>query len=76
VVSCFCNLEEVEKTSPGCGTSSRVIFIVLDATAGSGSTLIAAQQCNRCFIGIEKESKYVIAFYERLHELQALKEAE
>jgi site-specific DNA-methyltransferase (adenine-specific) len=32
--------------------------LVLDNCCGAGSTLIAAQNVNRKFIGIEKEEKY------------------
>ena len=40
--------------------------IILDNCAGSGSTLIAAQNLNRQFIGIEKEEKYYKVIIERL----------
>lgn len=42
--------------------------IVLDCCAGSGSTLIAAKNLNRQFIGIEKEEKYFNICLERLKE--------
>jgi len=40
--------------------------LVLDNTCGSGSTLVAAQNLNRRFIGIEKEEKYFNIAKERL----------
>lgn len=40
--------------------------LVLDNCAGSGSTLIAAKNLNRQFIGIEKEEKYFNIAKERL----------
>lgn len=39
---------------------------ILDSCAGSGSTLIAAKNLNRNFIGIEKEEKYYNIIKERL----------
>lgn len=41
--------------------------LVLDNCAGSGSTLIAARNLNRNFIGIEKEQKYFDIIQERLN---------
>lgn len=40
--------------------------IILDSFAGSGSTLLAAKNLNRAFIGIEKEKKYFDIIKERL----------
>lgn len=40
--------------------------IVLDCFAGSGSTLLAAKNLNRQFIGIEKEKEYYDIILERL----------
>lgn len=40
--------------------------LVLDNCAGSGSTLVAAQNLNRQFIGIEKEKEYYDICLERL----------
>lgn len=40
--------------------------LVLDNCAGSGSTLVAAKNLNRQFIGIEKEEKYYNICLERL----------
>jgi site-specific DNA-methyltransferase (adenine-specific) len=40
--------------------------IVLDNCAGSGSTLVAAKNLNRQFIGIEKEKEYYDICLERL----------
>lgn len=40
--------------------------VVLDNCAGSGSTLVAAKNLNRPFIGIEKEKKYYDICIERL----------
>lgn len=40
--------------------------MVLDCFAGSGSTLVAAKELNRKFIGIEKEKKYFDICVERL----------
>jgi site-specific DNA-methyltransferase (adenine-specific) len=42
--------------------------LILDNCAGSGSTLVAAKNCNRQFIGIEKEVKYYNICRERLNE--------
>ena len=42
--------------------------LVLDNCAGSGTTLLAAANLNRQFIGIEKEEKYVEVIRERLEE--------
>lgn len=42
--------------------------LILDNCAGSGSTLIAAKNLNRNFIGIEKEIKYVEIIKKRLKE--------
>ncbi len=41
--------------------------LVLDNCAGSGSTLLAARNLNRDFIGIEKEEKYFEIIKERLY---------
>jgi site-specific DNA-methyltransferase (adenine-specific) len=43
--------------------------IVLDNCAGSGSTLVAAQNLNRQFIGIEKEKQYYNICIKRLNYL-------
>lgn len=40
--------------------------LILDNCAGSGSTLVAAKNLNRQFIGIEKESKYYNICLERI----------
>ncbi len=40
--------------------------LILDNCAGSGSTLVAARNLNRQFIGIEKEEKYYNIILERL----------
>lgn len=40
--------------------------IVLDNCAGSGTTLLAAKNLNRQFIGIEKEEKYIEIIKNRL----------
>ena len=42
--------------------------LVLDNASGSGSTLIAAKNTNRHYIGIEKEEKYYKVTNERLNE--------
>ena len=42
--------------------------LVLDTFAGSGSTLLAAKNLNRQFIGIEKEEKYFNIISERIKE--------
>lgn len=41
--------------------------LILDNCAGSGSTLVAARNLNRKFIGIEKEEKYFNIIKERLN---------
>lgn len=41
--------------------------LVLDNTCGSGTTLVAARNLNRNFIGIEKEKKYYDVCLERLN---------
>ncbi len=43
--------------------------LVLDNCAGSGSTLVAARNLNRKFIGIEKEEKYFLIAKERLEKI-------
>ena len=40
--------------------------MVLDNTAGSGTTLLGAKNLNRLFIGIEKEEKYFEVIKNRL----------
>jgi site-specific DNA-methyltransferase (adenine-specific) len=40
--------------------------LILDNCAGSGSTLLAAKNLNRQFIGIEKEKEYYDICLERL----------
>lgn len=40
--------------------------VVLDCFAGSGSTLVAAKNLNRQYIGIEKEKEYYNICYDRL----------
>lgn len=42
--------------------------VILDNCAGSGTTLLAAQNLNRHFIGIEKEEQYVEVARKRLSE--------
>lgn len=42
--------------------------LVLDNCMGSGTTCIAAKQCNRTWIGIEKEKKYFDIASKRLNE--------
>lgn len=44
--------------------------IVLDNCMGSGTTAVAAISCNRNFIGIEKEIKYVELAKERIKDVQ------
>ena len=46
--------------------------LVLDNCAGSGSTLVAAKNLNRQFIGIEKEKEYYDICLERLKEKEVL----
>lgn len=46
--------------------------LVLDNCAGSGTTLIAARNLNRQFIGIEKEKKYFDIINKRLNSNQEL----
>ncbi len=41
--------------------------VILDNTAGSGTTLLAAKNLNRGYIGIEKEEKYYNIILERLN---------
>lgn len=49
--------------------------IVVDLTAGSGSTLVAAINTNRNFIGIEREQEYVEISQRRIDEALQRKEA-
>lgn len=48
-------------------TYSKEGNVILDNTCGSGSTLVAAKNLNRQFIGIEKEKKYYDICLERLN---------
>ena len=43
--------------------------VVLDFSAGSGSTGVACKELNRKFIGIEKEQSYYAIMVKRLQEL-------
>lgn len=47
-------------------TFSNENMLILDNCAGSGSTLLAAKNLNRQFVGIEKEEKYYNIILERL----------
>ena len=47
-------------------TYSQENDLILDNCAGSGSTLVAAKNLNRQFIGIEKEKEYYDICLERL----------
>lgn len=47
--------------------------VVVDLTAGSGSTLVAAINTNRQYIGIERESEYVAIAQRRIDEALAQK---
>ena len=42
--------------------------LILDNCMGSGSTGVAALQCNRSFIGIEKEAEYYLIAKQRINE--------
>lgn len=44
--------------------------VVLDTFAGSGTTLVAAKEAGRCFIGCEKDNGYFIKAQERLDKEQ------
>lgn len=46
--------------------------LILDNCAGSGSTLVACQNTNRSFIGIEKEKDYVDIATKRIEDNQRL----
>lgn len=50
--------------------------IILDPFCGSGSTLVAAKELNRNFIGIEANPKYVSIANERLSKTYAMSESE
>jgi site-specific DNA-methyltransferase (adenine-specific) len=50
------------------GTYTRAGDVVLDCFAGSGSTLLAARNCGRNFIGCELDSLYVEGIRKRLAE--------
>lgn len=49
--------------------------LVLDPFCGSGSTLVAAKQLNRAFIGIEENQKFVDIAQKRLEKINLDKEA-
>jgi DNA modification methylase len=51
-------------------TYTNIGDLVLDNCIGSGTTAIAALSCNRNFIGIEKELKYVTIARKRLEHVQ------
>jgi DNA modification methylase len=57
----------VEILQPLVRTFSHQGAVVLDPFAGSGSTLVAAALCNRAYVGIELELKYVEHAQRRLH---------
>jgi site-specific DNA-methyltransferase (adenine-specific) len=40
--------------------------LVLDPFCGSGQTLLAAKACGRCYLGIEREERFVRIALERL----------
>lgn len=50
--------------------------MILDPCAGSGSTLVAAQQLNRQFMGIEREEHFFTVICQRLAKPQPIETAE
>jgi len=51
------------------GNSSKAGDVVYDAFAGSGSTLVACEQTDRAFVGMELDPKYCDVIRKRYHKL-------